>query len=69
MVNNKTKETRVQVIKIHHDILPKYCQTYKLQVHEEDDCISLHPELQMKKMEDKHEGEGNNIMDQNNTMA
>lgn len=45
VINCTTKEARIQTVRIQYDMLPKYCYNYNLQVHEELECRSLHPEL------------------------
>ncbi|KAG5602026.1 hypothetical protein H5410_033396 [Solanum commersonii] len=45
--NEDTKTSRVEKVKIQYDLLPKYCQTCKLQGHPEMKCRVLHPELKV----------------------
>ncbi|KAH0776353.1 hypothetical protein KY290_007764 [Solanum tuberosum] len=45
ILNEDTKESRIERVKIHYDLLPKYCLHYKVQGHVQDECRNLHPEL------------------------
>ncbi|KAK4706479.1 hypothetical protein R3W88_033957 [Solanum pinnatisectum] len=45
--NEDTETSRVEKVKIQYDLLPKYCQTCKLQGHAEMECRVLHPELKV----------------------
>uniref|UniRef100_M1CST3 Uncharacterized protein n=1 Tax=Solanum tuberosum TaxID=4113 RepID=M1CST3_SOLTU len=45
--NEDTDTSRVEKVKIQYDLLPKYCQTCKLQGHAEMECRVLHPELKV----------------------
>ncbi|KAG5632321.1 hypothetical protein H5410_004038 [Solanum commersonii] len=45
IINEKTKESRMEKVKIQYDMLPKYCKQCKVQGHEDETCRSLHPEL------------------------
>lgn len=44
-IKKKSGEILTKWIQIKYDYLSKYCQTYKLQGHNEEDCFVLHPEL------------------------
>ncbi|KAH0776097.1 hypothetical protein KY290_007508 [Solanum tuberosum] len=58
VINPETKNTRIEKIKIQYDFLSKYCQTCKLQGHNEEECRSLHPELKHDKIQEgQEEGE------------
>lgn len=43
--DEETKVVRVEKIRIHYDILPKYCTRCKVQGHGDADCRIVHPEL------------------------
>lgn len=45
VINENTKESRVEKVKIQYDLLPKYCKHCKVQGHYEKECKVLHPEL------------------------
>ncbi|KAG5611175.1 hypothetical protein H5410_022456 [Solanum commersonii] len=45
--NEDTDTSRVKKAKIRYGLLPKYCQTCKLQGHAEMECRVLHPELKV----------------------
>ncbi|KAG5585340.1 hypothetical protein H5410_045774 [Solanum commersonii] len=45
IVNEDTKESRIERVKIHYDMLPRYCLHCKVQGHAEEECRSIHPEL------------------------
>lgn len=45
VMNNKRKSSSVKAIKVQYNILPKYCQICNLQGHEENECKTLHQEL------------------------
>lgn len=63
LVNNKTKETRAQKVKIQYDIMPKCYHTCKLS-HEESEYTSVHPELRLPREEEKLNGELNKNAEQ-----
>lgn len=45
IINEQTKESRVERVKIQYDMMPKYCKLCKVQVHDKKACRSLHPKL------------------------
>ncbi|KAH0692908.1 hypothetical protein KY290_021060 [Solanum tuberosum] len=45
IMNEDTKVSRIEQVKIQYDFLPKYCTHCKVQGHVEEDCKHLHPEL------------------------
>ncbi|KAH0715026.1 hypothetical protein KY284_007931 [Solanum tuberosum] len=45
IVNEGTKKSRIERVKIHYDLLPKYCLHCKVQCHAQDECRNLHPKL------------------------
>jgi len=45
IINEATKESRLENVKIQYDMLPKYCKQCKVQGHEDEACRNLHPEL------------------------
>jgi len=45
IMNEDTKVSRIEKLKIQYDFLPKYCTHCKVQGHVEEDCKHLHPEL------------------------
>uniref|UniRef100_A0A0V0GMZ7 Putative ovule protein n=1 Tax=Solanum chacoense TaxID=4108 RepID=A0A0V0GMZ7_SOLCH len=47
IINEHTKESRLEQVKIQYDMLPKYCMNCKVQGHAEDECRVLHPELKL----------------------
>ncbi|KAH0778711.1 hypothetical protein KY290_005138 [Solanum tuberosum] len=47
IINEHTKESRLEHVKIQYDMLPKYCMNCKVQGHAEDECRVLHPELKL----------------------
>lgn len=45
IVNESTKESRFEQVKIHYDMVPLYCKLCKVQGHVDEECRSLHTEL------------------------
>ncbi|KAH0644843.1 hypothetical protein KY284_032727 [Solanum tuberosum] len=45
IINEATKESRLENVRIQYDMLPKYCKQCKVQGHEDEACRNLHPEL------------------------
>jgi len=45
VVDNKHNMSRLIVIYVQYDVLPKYCKTCKLQGHTEVECRIIHPGL------------------------
>ncbi|WMV24325.1 hypothetical protein MTR67_017710 [Solanum verrucosum] len=45
IINEHTKKSRMEQVKVQYDMLPKYCMRCKVQGHVEDECRVLHPEL------------------------
>ncbi|KAH0725245.1 hypothetical protein KY284_001110 [Solanum tuberosum] len=62
MVDNKHNTSRLIVIPVQYDVLPKYCKTCKLQGHAEVECRVIHPEL--KELIEKKQNTGNKHADE-----
>ncbi|KAG5585003.1 hypothetical protein H5410_045437 [Solanum commersonii] len=45
IINEATKKSRLEKVKIQYDMLPKYCKQSKVHVHNDESCKNLHPEL------------------------
>ncbi|KAG5630298.1 hypothetical protein H5410_002015 [Solanum commersonii] len=60
VVNEKTKPSRVEKIRIQYDMVPKYCKQCKLQGHAESDCRVLHPKLRKTMYEEVQGKKGKN---------
>ncbi|KAG5613678.1 hypothetical protein H5410_013502 [Solanum commersonii] len=67
IINEHTKESRLEHVKIQYDMLTRYCMKCKVQGHVEEECRVLHPELKLEntienyaKDNDKKTGENNN---------
>ncbi|XP_059289878.1 uncharacterized protein LOC132043402 [Lycium ferocissimum] len=56
-VNEETGQSKSKWIKLNYDYLPKYCKHCKLQGHGEEECRSLHPELQRQFREETKKNE------------
>ncbi|KAK4729999.1 hypothetical protein R3W88_022987 [Solanum pinnatisectum] len=73
IINEMTKESRMENVKIQYDMLPKYCKQCKVQGHEDEACRKLHPKL--RRIEEYTEKEteqgpkGNNNEEQGNEFA
>ncbi|KAK4733469.1 hypothetical protein R3W88_007730 [Solanum pinnatisectum] len=59
-VRKRTGEVVEKWISIKYDYLPKYCNTCKLQGHNEKECFIIHPELYPKEDEEEIYGKKNN---------
>ncbi|KAG5586096.1 hypothetical protein H5410_046530 [Solanum commersonii] len=58
VISSGKQSTRIEKIKIQHDLLPKYCRTCKLQGHNEEECRTIHLELKYaREQEVQEEGE------------
>uniref|UniRef100_A0A0V0HML8 Putative ovule protein n=1 Tax=Solanum chacoense TaxID=4108 RepID=A0A0V0HML8_SOLCH len=55
----KTREIKEKWITIKYDYMPKYCNSCKLQGHNEKECFILHPKLYPKEEEDEEKNKDN----------
>lgn len=55
-LRNKSGEICERWVKIKYDYVPKYCKTYMIQGHDEEQCYVVHPELFFKKNNEEKKG-------------
>lgn len=63
MVYVALQTSRVEKVKVHYDMLLKYCKTWKLQGYNAEECRLLHPKLRRSDLDNdkwKQAGEENN---------